>query len=169
MPWNHCLGEADLPAANTPERVQQLESEMQGRLDEFAGHVLKHQPYVKPDTDVDLDIPRWIEALNALIPRSLNYGLHRYMYQDLIHFYSDTKCNGCGICERVCLSHKIAMADQTPRWVADAKCYGCFACINFCPQQAIQIRSRFPVRSSTRTTGRYHHSLISYWDIAAQR
>lgn len=41
--------------------------------------------------------------------------------------------------------------------------------INYCPQQAIQIRSKFPITSRTEETDRYHHPSISYKDIAEQR
>jgi hypothetical protein len=49
------------------------------------------------DTDADFDVPEWTQAMIALVPRSLNYALHRYMYQDLVQFYADTNCNGCGV------------------------------------------------------------------------
>jgi MinD superfamily P-loop ATPase len=107
--------------------------------------------------------------MGSLIPKSWNYELHRYMYQDLIHFYSDANCVGCGICEQVCLSHKIEIVDDRPVWIDSAECYGCFACINYCPQQAIQIRSKFPITSRTEETDRYHHPSISHQEIAEQR
>jgi ferredoxin len=142
---------------------------MQRKLDLFASHVRAQETYLEPDTDADLEIPRWARAMTALIPRSLNYRLHRTMYQDMVHFYADASCNGCGICERVCLSRKIELVDDRPVWTDDARCYGCFACINYCPRRAIQIRSRFPVRSATEVTGRYHHPAVTHRDIATQR
>jgi ferredoxin len=169
MPWNHPLGEEDLPSRATRERVQHLESEMKKKLDALSRHVLAREPYLKPDTDADFDIPRWMDRLNAVIPRSWNYQLHRTMYQDVVRFYSDSACNECGVCEKVCLSHKIAMVEQKPVWKDEVRCYGCFACINFCPQRAVQIRSRFPVKSATERTGRYHHPSVTYRDIAEQR
>jgi ferredoxin len=169
MPWNHPLGKEDLPGTATRERVQHLESEMQEKLDTFSEIVLARDPYVLPDPDATLELPRWTQAMNSLIPQSLNYELHRYMYYDLVGFYADSTCNGCGICEEVCLSRKVALDDERPVWKDEVKCYGCFACINFCPRQAVQIESRFPVRSYTEVTGRYHHPAVSYWAIAAQR
>jgi MinD superfamily P-loop ATPase len=92
------------------------------------------------------------------------------MYQDLVRFYGDSKCTGCGVCEKVCPINRIEITDQKPKWKKEIKCYGCFACINFCPQQAIQIESRFPFfRSRTEINARYHHPAVTYKDIAEQR
>lgn len=168
MPWNHPLGKEDLPRTATHERIQQLESKMEEKLDAFAEIVLARDPYVRPDTAATIELPWWGEAMTLLIPRSLNYELHRFMYQDLIHFYADGACNGCGICEEVCLSRKVVLVDGEPVWKEEIKCYGCFACINYCPRQAIQIQSRFPIKSYTNVTGRYHHPAVSYRDIAEQ-
>jgi ferredoxin len=169
MPWNHPLGKENLPALATEERIAFLEAEMQRKLDTFSQHILAHETYLAEDTDADYVVPQWAKAMSSWIPKSLNYELHRYMYQDLIHFYSDETCTGCGVCEQVCLSHRIQIVDQKSVWQEAVKCLGCLACINYCPQQAIQIRSRFPVQSSTPITARYHHPAITYKDIAGQR
>lgn len=169
MPWNLPLGKEDLPSTATPERIQHLESEMEEKLDTFARIVLRREAYVRPDTDATFELPQWSRAMTALIPKSLNYELHRFMYQDLVHFYSDSTCNGCGICAKLCLSQKVVMVDGRPVWNDEIRCYACFACINYCPRQAIQVESRFPIRSYTDVTGRYHHPSVSYKDIAEQR
>jgi len=169
MPWNHPLGKENLPALATEERMAFLEAEMQRKLDTFSQHILAHEAYLAEDTDADYVIPQWAKAMSLWIPKSLNYELHRYMYQDMVRFYSNEKCTGCGICEKVCLSQKIQIVNQKSVWQETVKCYGCMACINYCPQHAIQIRSRFPVHSSTPLTARYHHPAITYKDIAGQR
>jgi ferredoxin len=168
MPWNHPL-DKDLPALATEERIAFLEAEMQRKLNTFSQTILAHEAYLVEDTDADYVLPQWAKAMASWIPKSLNYELHRYMYQDMVHFYSNDQCTGCGICEKVCLSHKIQIVDQKSVWQEAVKCYGCFACINFCPQHAIQVRSKFPVKSNTEITGRYHHPSITYKDIAGQR
>jgi ferredoxin len=169
MPWNHPLGKEDLPAAATPERIEQLESAMEEKLDAFSEIVLAREPHVRPDTEATVELPRWSQAMTSLIPRSPNYELHRFMYQDLIRFYADGACNGCGICEEVCLSRKVVLVDEEPVWKEEVNCYGCLACINFCPRQAIQIQSGFPIKSYTDVTGRYHRPAVSYRDVAEQR
>ncbi|MBN2389793.1 MAG: EFR1 family ferrodoxin [Anaerolineae bacterium] len=169
MPWNHPLGKENLPALATEERVAFLEAGMQRKLDTFSQSILAQKAYLMEDTDVDYVLPQWVKAMSSWISKSLNYELHRYMYQDMVHFYSDEQCVGCGICEKVCPSHKIQIVNQKPVWQEATKCYACMACINYCPQHAIQIRSRFPVQSSTSMTGRFHHPSVTYKDIAQQR
>jgi ferredoxin len=170
MPWNHPLGKENLPGTGNEDRFRQLEADLQSKIDRLSEHVFAHDDYVVADTDADLELTRWVKAMNSLIPKSWNYESHRFMYQDLIRFYSDANCTGCGICEQVCLSNKIEMVDDRPVWQEAIKCYGCFACINYCPRQAIQIRSRPPFfESYTVVNARYHHRSITYRDIAEQR
>ncbi|MBN1439450.1 MAG: hypothetical protein JW929_08580 [Anaerolineales bacterium] len=110
-----------------------------------------------------------MKLFDRLLPKSLNCAAHDYMYQRLVRFYSDPECTGCGICEPVCLSGKIHLVEKRPVWKKDVRCYACFACINYCPRRAIQVESRFPIRSKTRENDRYHHPSVTYRDIAAQR
>jgi ferredoxin len=170
MPWNYPFGKLNLVGTNTKERIQNLEAEMHNKLDIFSQYILAKEAYVEEKTNTDFKIFRWQKVLFSLIPKSFNYESHRYMYQNLLRFYIDSNCNGCGVCEKICLSHKIEIVDKKPMWKEAVKCYACFACINFCSQQAIQIKSRIPlVQSCTDINGRYHHKLITYQDIAKQR
>jgi Pyruvate/2-oxoacid:ferredoxin oxidoreductase delta subunit len=61
------------------------------------------------------------------------------------------------------------MVDQRPTWQEQVKCHGCFACFNFCPEQSVQIKSKWYLKSYTDQNGRYHHPQIAAKDIAAQR
>lgn len=45
------------------------------------------------------------------------------------------KCNGCGICEKVCPVDNIKMTENKPAW--QNHCENCLACYNWCPQHAI--------------------------------
>ena len=51
-------------------------------------------------------------------------------------FFADSKCNSCGICEKICPAKNISMKDGKPEWYH--KCYQCFACLQWCPAEAIQ-------------------------------
>jgi ferredoxin len=84
-------------------------------------------------------------------------------------FYFDVKCTGCGVCERVCLGQKIRMVDGRPEWQEEVKCLGCFACLNFCPEESIQVKSTWYMKSQTEQNGRYHHPEITAADIARQK
>ncbi|MBA7548374.1 hypothetical protein ES705_40828 [subsurface metagenome] len=79
------------------------------------------------------------------------------------HYYADSKCTGCGICEKVCLSKKIKMINKKPVWQKNVKCFYCYACINYCPKESVQIKS------FTEKNGRYPHPYATSDDIAKQK
>jgi ferredoxin/flavodoxin len=64
-------------------------------------------------------------------------------------FWVDGKCNGCGICSRVCPVSNIEMVDGRPVW--QHRCEKCLACIQWCPGAAIQFKD------VTLKRKRYHH------------
>ena len=63
-------------------------------------------------------------------------------------FRADEKCNGCGICAKICPVNNIAMFEGRPSWLGH--CEQCYACFHWCPQKAAQYG-----RSSKQN--RYHH------------
>lgn len=75
-------------------------------------------------------------------------------------FSADSKCNGCGLCARVCPADNIKITDGKPVW--QHRCLSCLACIHYCPQQAIQM-------SGSSSQPRYHHPRISAADMEAQK
>ncbi len=85
------------------------------------------------------------------------------------YFYTDSKCNGCGICEKVCLSRKITMLEDKPVWQKKVFCHMCFACLNYCPRQSVQISDIPAVPSYTVENGRYPHPYATVKDIAGQK
>jgi len=68
------------------------------------------------------------------------------------------KCNGCGLCEKLCPVSGISMQDGRP--IFSAKCEHCQGCLNWCPLNAITFGR---VRQNTP---RYHHPEISIEDIS---
>jgi ferredoxin len=172
MPWNHPVKE-NLPGLNSEERVSHMELVMQDKLDTFSQAIVGGVDYVQKESQKEVDeeyeLSVGMRLFDLLIPKSLNYKSHEYMYQQLVHFYADTKCCGCGTCEKVCLSQKITITDGKPAWNKEVKCYACFACINYCPRKAIQVQSKFPIESNTVVNDRYHHERMNFKDIARQR
>lgn len=85
------------------------------------------------------------------------------------YFYIDARCNGCGICEKVCLSQKIKITDNKPIWQKNVLCYMCFACLNYCPEKSVQIKNIPGVKSYTKENGRYPHPYATVKDIYLQK
>lgn len=71
-------------------------------------------------------------------------------------FWADEKCNGCGICQRVCPASNIKINGK-PEWLH--QCEQCFACLQWCPTQAIQFGKK------TAKYERYHHPEITVQDM----
>lgn len=92
-------------------------------------------------------------------------------------FYTDDRCKGCGICEKVCPTKNITMNDKRPKW--NHRCHGCNACVAYCPTRAVQFKTpqaykeldtvicrmlRLPPKRK-----RYHHPLIKAKDLMNNR
>lgn len=92
-------------------------------------------------------------------------------------FYTDDKCKGCGICEKVCPTRNITMENKHPKW--NHRCHGCNACVVYCPTKAIQFKTpqaykeldtiicrmlRLPEKRK-----RYHHPIIKAKDLMSDR
>ncbi len=75
-------------------------------------------------------------------------------------FIADSKCNSCGICEKVCPVANIKMTAGKPEWLHH--CQQCMACLQWCPQIAIQM-------GKTAERKRYHHPEIKVNDIIIQK
>jgi ferredoxin/flavodoxin len=155
----------------TEERIARLESEMLQRLDSIHRIITAQEINREEDlSGLDVPPPDFIKPLMPFIkilePILLPLGK---LAESRFGFYSDAKCTGCGLCERVCLAQKIKMVDGRPVWQKEAKCFGCFACLNYCPEQSVQIESTWYLKSRTTENGRYHHPAITAQDIAAQK
>ncbi len=74
-------------------------------------------------------------------------------------FRVDEKCTGCKICEKICPTKNIIIADRKPTW--HHHCEQCLACIQWCPEEAIQYGK------NTRTKKRYHHPEIKLPEMIA--
>ncbi len=71
-------------------------------------------------------------------------------------FRFDDKCNGCGICSRVCPVDNIKMSDKKPVW--QHHCENCLACYDWCPKEAIY-------GEIVSYNERYHHPDIKLSDM----
>ena len=72
-------------------------------------------------------------------------------------FWVTDACVGCGLCERICTKHNIALTDGKPVWGND--CEICVACLQWCPAKAIQAGNK------TERRARYHNPEITVNDM----
>ena len=81
-----------------------------------------------------------------------------------VKYFADSTCAGCGTCEEVCPSRKIAMDGGRPAWREGVRCFLCYSCYNYCPSASILVE-----KSTTDRSRRYRHPRISASEIAAQK
>jgi NAD-dependent dihydropyrimidine dehydrogenase PreA subunit len=161
----------ECPEKLTQERIARLESEMLERLDAIQATITAQETHREEDCR-GLDIPPpaflkpYMPIINLLGPCLLSLAK---LAESRFGFYVDSKCTGCGLCERVCLAQKIQMMDERPVWQDEAECFGCLACLNYCPEASIQDESTWYLRSWTPENRRYHHPKITAKGIAEQK
>jgi ferredoxin len=120
------------------------------RADKIAGYVLNRKS-------------GRIEKFNPLMTLLFSKSIaKRYLGGELNpdidkNFWADDKCNGCGICLKVCPVSNIEMVDDRPVW--QHHCEKCLACIQWCPKEAIQFRD------VTLKRKRYHHPEVRLSDM----
>lgn len=146
--------------AATAEEIANLEYEVQNNLDYIQNIILNKEKSREKDANFTVPMPAF--SLLSLILPILNRAYN-------VEFYSNSKCSGCGTCEKVCLSGKIKMVDGKPVWQKDVKSFFCHACLNYCPEQAVQIKSNRFLKSHTESNGRYSHPYATVDDIAGQK
>lgn len=146
----------------TKEMIENIEFEVRIRLNSIRKIIVNKENSREEYSE--------LTPAGYLLEHSLRLGLayseHRGTED---YFYSDSKCTGCGICEKVCLSGKIKMIDKKPVWQRGINCYLCYACLNYCPVHSIQIKSRIYLKSYTEENERYCHPYATADDIAEQK
>lgn len=150
----------------TKEELKDIEISVQQKLGVIKKTII-HQENFQDDIS-GVTFSRF-GLLNYILERLIPFMVHHIAAKVKKYFYADSKCTGCGICEKVCPSQKIAMEDNKPLWQRNVDCYICYACLNFCPNEAIQIYSKIWMKSYTTERGRYKHPYATADDIAEQK
>jgi ferredoxin len=163
-----------LPVFPTKEVISSLESQLQNKLDFIQKTIMVKGKYREKDIP-PFSLNELVGNFGAFItPILFLFGEKLIENTNIsIDYYSDMTCNGCGICEKVCLSKKIIIVDNKPIWQKDIKCFLCFSCFNYCPSRSIMIdKSSSDIEIINRyhdKSRRYHHPDITAHDISLQK
>ncbi|MFH1214644.1 MAG: EFR1 family ferrodoxin, partial [Candidatus Neomarinimicrobiota bacterium] len=116
------------------------------------------------------EIVRIVKAGEKHLEKSETFFLKSYIFPGLLYklgyrmipsmaksYFADEKCNGCGICRKVCPVDNIQIVDERPIW--NSHCQQCYACLQWCPQEAIQFGKK------TATIKRYRNPNIKINEI----
>lgn len=153
----------------TEAELLKLELRVQEKLDSIQKIILNKEISKEKDTEYLIDF-EYNPIINSILEKLAIWGMTVSEYIGGVnYYYHDSKCNGCGICEKVCLSKKIKMEDKKPVWQKDVFCYMCYACVNFCPHQAVQINDIPIVKSYTKENERYSCPYATPKDIEKQK
>jgi len=168
---NMCNNESRHKGYKIPSEsdILSLEKVVQEKLDAIQNIIINKMTSREIDVNYS-DGFLYHPILNYLLEKLVLSGMTVAEYIGGVnYFYTDSRCNGCGICEKVCLSKKIKIRENKPIWQKDVLCYMCFACLNYCPEKAVQIKDIPGVKSYTRENGRYSHPYATVEDIAGQK
>lgn len=153
----------------TTEQIKNLELGAIGQIDNIVEIIKNKKDYLNPDTEF-LKTHPYNRLGNYVLEKVVISLLKLSEFTGGVnYFYHDLKCNGCGICEKVCLSQKINIINNRPAWSKEVFCYMCYACINFCPKSSIQIKDIPGVKSYTEKVGRYNHPYARIKDLSFQK
>lgn len=76
--------------------------------------------------------------MHRLALSGIGWGLYRLGCRYLrLLLRADARCDGCGLCQRLCPAHNIEMLQSRPRF--GASCSMCLRCYGVCPRQAIWV------------------------------
>jgi ferredoxin len=153
----------------TEAEISKIESTVQEKLNLIGRIILNREISREKDSEYFIDFPYNL-LFNFIMEKLVLGGMTVSEYIGGVNYFcSDSKCTGCGTCQKVCLSGKIRMMDKKPLWEKNVFCYMCYACVNFCPAQSVQINDIPFVKSYTRENGRYSHPYATVKNIYGQK
>lgn len=151
------------------DRIKELETIALKELDRIEQVIRANEDSRDTDSNYLLALPFADfrdKVVEWMVPKLMTFST---FIGGVNYFYTNSECNGCRICENVCLSGKISMNEGKPMWEKSTLCYMCYACINYCPRNAIEIESIPGVPSYTCENDRYCHPYANQSEIAQQK
>lgn len=143
MPGNY----TPLYGAIAEKQQARMFNKEEERIKEIAGIVRDRRPY---------GIEKSFALFNLVSCAVYKLGSSRIPVMDT-GFWADEKCNGCGICEKVCPVNNVKLCSARPIW--QHKCEQCMACLQWCPQEAVQYKK------STINRKRYRNPRVTLADL----
>ena len=114
----------------------------------FSQDIKGNKNYVEKGSNIGYVIPHLISS-NKIIRDSRPWDRD---------FSAGEKCDGCGICTKVCPVQNIKLTDKKPEYMHH--CLRCMACLQYCPQGSIKYKGKYIKRA------RYHYPDISVNEIS---
>ncbi|MCP1715318.1 ferredoxin/flavodoxin [Methanocalculus alkaliphilus] len=133
------------------EKVEGILTSARDRIPEIAAAIRERRE----------SLPEGSNSLPFRIGGSFFRLLTTSIYPTHKKLHATERCNGCGICGRICPTRNITVSDSAVTWESD--CTWCYACIHWCPQEAVEIGGR------TKGKRRYHHPDVTVKDMVEQR
>ncbi|MGD9116652.1 MAG: EFR1 family ferrodoxin [Dehalococcoidia bacterium] len=130
------------------------------RRGDFFRHFFLAPFFLLTDYIVHLMKPSYRKAFIKLSNASPELATDELIHLNDTSYRADERCNGCGLCAKICPVNNIEMADDRPVWLHH--CENCLACYNWCPTKAI--------RGGIAAEGYYYrHPDVKATEIMAQR
>ncbi len=77
------------------------------------------------------------ERKGELIFGKVNDLILNKIYKINKKFWTNEKCNNCGLCTKVCSMNNISLSGKNVEW--GKNCASCLGCYHWCPQKAIEL------------------------------
>lgn len=144
---NYMVGWYYTMIASTNAKLEHILKASDEKIKQFALGIKEEKHYIKKANRVGYIVS------HILSPKKVIQDTRPWDRE----FGAGDKCNGCGICKKVCPVQNIVLVNNKPEFTHN--CQRCMACIQYCPQKAIMFKGKYMNKK------RYYHPEISIKEI----